>query len=462
MTMWQRVFDWLGRIPIDDPLEKRNAVFLQVLMLLMGCAVPLNWLYLKYTTGFALAPGLAIDRALSFVVAAVAWACFALLRRGRFRAAIQWFLLAEVGTQLVSYAATGLRMQMSDPTTSILIVVLGGMMLGRRTLWLMFALLLAMFAVGAVTDVLRTVEHGDHWLRAVNYTPSVVLRYFIIIVVIDRCLAALRESLDESISQGRALGQANARLRHEMGERERAQEQLIHAQKMEAVGRLAGGIAHDFNHVLSVVLGYAGQRQRLAEAGNGALLRAMEGIETAARRGAAICRKLLGFSRQDVAHPDVFDVGQALRELEPMLRQLFDASPVGIGLDLADECMPIRFDRGQFDLMVLNIAANARDAMPAGGCFDMRVEALPDGAVELILSDDGYGMTAQVRRRIFEPFYTTKPAESGTGLGLAIVHELVVQAGGNIIVESAPERGSTFRIRLPVAIAGEAMTGRAA
>src|SRR6185312_14071886 len=190
MTMWQRVFDWLGRIPIDDPLEKRNAVFLQVLLLLMGCAVPLNWLYLKYTTGFALAPGLAIDRALSFVVAAVAWACFALLRRGRFRAAIQWFLLAEVSTQLVSYAATGLRMQMSDPTTSILIVVLGGMMLGRRTLWLMFALLLAMFAVGAVTDVLRAIEHGDHWLRAVNYTPSVVLRYFIIIVVIDRCLAA--------------------------------------------------------------------------------------------------------------------------------------------------------------------------------------------------------------------------------------------------------------------------------
>ena len=149
--MWQRMFDWLGQVPIDDPLDRRNAVFLQVLLLLMGCAVPLNWLYLKLTTGFAQAPGLATDRALSMVVAAVAWSCFVLLRRGHFRAAIQWFLLAEVATQMVSYGATGLRMQMSDPTTSILIVVLGGMMLGRRTLWLMFALLLTMFAVGAVS-----------------------------------------------------------------------------------------------------------------------------------------------------------------------------------------------------------------------------------------------------------------------------------------------------------------------
>ncbi len=92
----------------------------------------------------------------------------------------------------------------------------------------------------------------------------------------------------------------------------------------------------------------------------------------------------------------------------------------------------------------------------------MRAALLPDGGVEIALSDDGYGMTTQVRRRIFEPFYTTKSAESGTGLGLAIVHELIGQAGGSIAVESAPERGSTFRIRLPLAIASDAMTGRAA
>ena len=252
------------------------------------------------------------------------------------------------------------------------------------------------------------------------------------------------------------------RLRHEMGERERAQAQLIHAQKVDAVGRLAGGIAHDFNHVLSVVLGYAGQRQRLAEAGNDALLRAMEGIETAARRGSVICRKLLGFSRQDVARPDMFDVAQALRELEPMLRQLFDASPVAIGFDLHDGCMPVRLDRGQFDLMVLNIAANARDAMPAGGRFDLRAAPQPDGGAEIALSDDGYGMTTQVSGRIFEPFYTTKSAENGTGLGLALVHDLVIKAGGSIAVDSVPERGSTFRIRFPAAIASSSMTGRAA
>jgi signal transduction histidine kinase len=452
----QHVFAWLGRVSAEDTVERRNAVFLQILMLLMGMAVPANWLYLKLTTGFSDAPGLAVDRALSMLVAAVAWLCFVLLRRGRFRAAIRCFLFAEVGTQLVAYAATGLRMQMSDPTTSILIVVLGGMMLGRRTLWLMFGLLLTMFAVGALTDVVRAVEHGAPWWKAISYTPSVVLRYFIIIVVIDRCLASLRESLDESIRRGLALSGANERLRHEMAERERAQAQLIHAHKMEAVGRLAGGVAHDFNHVLNLILGYAEQRERLAGAGTGRMMRAMEGIETAARRGAALCRKLLGFSRQDIARPDVFSVGPALQELKPMLVQLFDASPVQIEMDLAEGDASIRFDRGQFDLMVLNIAANARDAMPGGGRFSVRCTRR-GGSVEIVLSDDGYGMTAQELERIFEPFYTTKPVDHGTGLGLSIVHDVIEQSGGSIAVDSAPERGASFRIRLPAVIGGLAI-----
>lgn len=447
--MWRRGVDWLNQVEAADPVDRRNAPFFQVLMLMMGTLVVLNWAYLQFVVGLPRREGGLIDVAMSLVTAGVAWCSFVLVRRGRFRDAVKLFLGAQVISQLIAYAAVGLHGQLSDPTIPVLTVVLGGLMLGRRTLWLMFGLLMVIFSAGALTDAMRFAAADGDWLHGIRNIPHIVLRYLVIAVIVDRCVAALRESLDESVSHSRTLAVLNDQLLHEMGERERAQGQLIHAQKMEAVGRLAGGIAHDFNHVLSVVLGYAGQRERLASAGTGALLRGMEGIETAARRGAAICRKLLGFSRQDVVRLDVFDVGQALRELEPMLGQLFDASPVTVAMELAGADMSIRFDRGQFDLMVLNIAANARDAMPAGGHFDVRNVFLADGSVEIVFSDDGYGMTPQVSRRVFEPFYTTKPAESGTGLGLSMVHELVVQAGGGITVESEPERGSTFRIRLP-------------
>jgi signal transduction histidine kinase len=454
--MWRAGVEWLRRVETTDPVDRRNAPFFQLLMLMMGTLVVLNWAYLQFVVGLPRREGGMVDVAMSLVTAAVAWCSFALVRRGRFRLAVKLYLWAEVATQLIAYAAVGLRGQLSDPTIPVLMVVLGGLMLGRRTLWLMFGLLMAIFAAGALTDASRYAADGEPWVRGISSTPHIVLRYLVITVIIDRCVAALRESLDASVERGRTLARLNEQLRHEMAERERAQSQLIHAQKMEAVGRLAGGIAHDFNHVLSVVLGYAGQRERLAANGEGALLRAMEGIETAARRGAAICRKLLGFSREDVVNAELFDAGQALRELQPMLHQLFDASPIEIALEVDPAAMPIRFDRGQFDLMVLNIAANARDAMPGGGRFGIRAAALPDGGAEIVLSDDGHGMTAQVCRRIFEPFYTTKSAGNGTGLGLSIVHDLLQQAGGSIAVDSAPEQGTVFRIRLPAAMADDA------
>jgi signal transduction histidine kinase len=452
--MWRAVVEWLGRVRTDDPVDRRNAPFFQVLMAMMGTLVVLNWAYLQFVVGLPKRVGGLVDVAMSLVTAGVAWCAFALVRYGRFRAAVKLFLWAEVITQTIAYAAVGLHGQLSDPTIPVLMVVLGGLMLGRRTLWLMFALLMIVFAAGAATDALRYAAGGDAWVRGISSTPHIVLRYLVITVIIDRCVAALRESLEASVERSLTLGRLNQQLRHEMAERERAQGQLIHAQKMEAVGRLAGGIAHDFNHVLSVVLGYAGQRARLAAEGEGALLRAMEGIETAARRGGAICRKLLGFSRGDQAASEVFDAGEAMRELRPMLDQLFDGLPIEVILELSPVATPVRFDRGQFDLVLLNLAANARDAMPAGGRFRMHANAAR-GSVDIVISDDGHGMTPQVCARIFEPFFTTKATGLGTGLGLSIVRDLLVQAGGSIVAESAPERGATFRIRLPMAVAGE-------
>lgn len=458
-VMWRRAAVWLNQISVGDPVDRRNAPFFQVLMVLMGTLVVLNWAYLQFVVGMPQRRGGMTDVAMSLVTAVAAWCAFFLVRHGRFRDGVRLFLGAEVISQLIAYAATGLHAQLSDPTIPVLLVVLGGLMLGRRTLWWMFALLMVIFATGAVTDALHRAATGEDWLRGISGLPHILLRYLVFAVIIDRCVAALRHSLDESISRGHALTRANRRLRHEMAERERVHEQLVHAQKMEAVGRLAGGAAHDFNHVLSIILGYAGQRRRLAAEGGEAWMKALKGIETAARRGAAICRKLLNFSRQDVSRTDIFDAGAALRELRPMLVQMFD-EPVRVDVCVDENAgaLPICFDRGQFELIILNIAANARDALPDGGHFRVHVSRrASDDSVGITLRDDGTGMTPQVAERIFEPFFTTKAVDNGTGLGLAVVCDLLNKVHGGIRVESSPGGGSCFHIRMPLATEAESV-----
>jgi signal transduction histidine kinase len=263
-------------------------------------------------------------------------------------------------------------------------------------------------------------------------------------------VTALRETLAESESRGRDL-------QREMAERERAQAQLIHAQKLEATGRLASGIAHDFGNLLDVILGFARQRHDAgdlpdARQSRDALADSLEGVETAARRGTAITRKLLGFSRADLLKPQTFDLRDAVADLQPMLRQLFPPS-VRLSLETGDTPLPVYIDRSELEMMLLNVAANARDALPDGGRFDVRVRDAGDMA-GVSLSDSGHGMDAQVLRQIFEPFFSTKNAAEGTGLGLSVIQDLVRAVGGDIHVDSAIGRGTTFVIRLPRA--GEA------
>jgi len=191
------------------------------------------------------------------------------------------------------------------------------------------------------------------------------------------------------------------------------------------------------------------------------LLDALEGIELAALRALAISRKLLNFSRQDTSHTQVFDAAVALTELEPMLRQLL-GHYVQLDIVLRAHDMPIRLDRGQFELMVLNIAANARDAMPDGGRFSLILEHdlgrdperdSAEPTLLLSLVDSGMGMSPEVQAKVFEPFYTTKPFGRGTGLGLAVVASMIDAAGGAIDVTSEPGKGTRFMIRVPLYIA---------
>lgn len=247
-------------------------------------------------------------------------------------------------------------------------------------------------------------------------------------------------------------------------ERKQLEARLRQAQKMEAVGRFAGGIAHDFNNTLSAITAYAqilfddlpATDERRADAAE---------ILKAASRAAGLTRQLLTFSRNKVVDYESLDVCAVVEEFGALLRPLLPAS-IELVTHVAHESVIVHADRTQLEQVLMNLALNARDAMPAGGKLridvaqrtahdagDQRDEAAtcPSGFAVLTVSDTGTGIPAEVRARLFEPFFTTKGETHGTGLGLATVYAIVRQAGGTVTVDSRPGDGSRFTVTLPVA-----------
>jgi PAS domain S-box-containing protein len=231
----------------------------------------------------------------------------------------------------------------------------------------------------------------------------------------------------------------------DLTERLRLEEQLRQAQKMEAIGRLAGGIAHDFNNLLTVIGGYS---ELLGVKENVAGQDMAQQIQRAVERGAALTRQLLAFSRQQPITPQVLDLNSVVRAAEQMLRRLIGAD-VELVTELAAGLPPIRADVNQLEQVLLNLAVNARDALPDGGRLTIRTTPAPDGDVLLEVQDTGVGMDEVTRSRLFEPFFTTKPPGKGTGLGLATVYAIVQRCQGRIDVQSAPGHGATFHLHFP-------------
>ncbi|MEL1266150.1 sensor histidine kinase [Pseudoxanthomonas putridarboris] len=452
--MGNTIRHWLTQVPVNDPVDHRNAPFVQLLMMFIGTFVPLNKVLFLYATlsRHATPPAwLAVDLTTDALIVAAAWTGVWLIRQGRFRQGVTLFLGVLLLCLGAAYASAGMDNLGLDPIP-LLLLAIAGLVMGRRALWITLAVLLSILAACLLLDVLRATQRdGAAPAAMAGKLVSMTIVYLLVAILLDRTVAALRASLEESNARGRELELANERLRHEIVQRERAREQLIHAQKVEATGRLASGVAHDFDNILSVVLGHAARRERIADRGPQALLDALEDVELAARRALAINRKLLNLSRQEVSRPEVFDALQALRDMLPMLRQLF-AADIRVRLEGDAGPLPILLDRGRFELMLLNIAANARDAMPDGGDFRILAQRAADAQhLELALSDSGVGMPEAVRERIFDAFFTTKPSGSGTGLGLSMVRDMVIEAGGGIHAESVPGQGSTLRIVLPLA-----------
>jgi signal transduction histidine kinase/CheY-like chemotaxis protein len=243
------------------------------------------------------------------------------------------------------------------------------------------------------------------------------------------------------------------------------EEQLLHAQKMEAVGRLAGGIAHDFNNLLMVI---TAQTELLLEDLDGASQQRVENILEVARRAAELTGQLLAFSRKQTTQPIVTSMNRLLNGVSEMLRRLVGEN-IEVQVALCDGPWPVKTDRSQFEQVIMNLAVNARDAMPDGGVLMLetanceigeRVQSnrpiMPSGKYAVLtVADTGTGISAETQEHIFEPFFSTKVHGKGTGLGLAMVYGIVKDNNGFIWVESEPGAGACFKIYLPKADAGE-------
>lgn len=248
----------------------------------------------------------------------------------------------------------------------------------------------------------------------------------------------------------------------DMTEHNRLEEQLRQAQKMEAIGRLAGGVAHDFNNLLTVIKGYTGLLLQSLDT-QYSLRKDVEQIEKAAERAASLTRQLLAFSRKQVLQTEILDLNSIVTNMDKLLRRL-----IGEDIDLITILDPflerVQADPGQIEQVIMNLAVNARDAMPNGGKLTIETTNIeldkeyvrqhigvkPSLYAMLAISDTGSGMDPETQSHLFEPFFTTKEQGKGTGLGLATVHGIINQSGGHIWVYSEPEQGTTFKVYLPV------------
>jgi PAS domain S-box-containing protein len=250
-------------------------------------------------------------------------------------------------------------------------------------------------------------------------------------------------------------------LRESLNELETTQEQLLQAQKMEAIGKLAGGIAHDFNNLLTAIKGFTElllRRSSSDDPEQGDLM----GIKSAAEQAARLTRQLLAFSRRQVLRPRIINLNEIIDRMHELLQRLI-GEDIELVVELQEDLHLVRADPGQIEQIILNLAVNARDAMVNGGTLSLQTENAVVGKAKsksasvlsggvyavLIVRDTGSGMDRETRRRLFEPFFTTKDMGKGTGFGLATVYGIVRQSGGTIFVDSEPGKGTTFTIYLP-------------
>ena len=273
----------------------------------------------------------------------------------------------------------------------------------------------------------------------------------LVVSVLGIAQAAMRRANRELEDRADALADANAELKVQVGERGKAEEQLRQAHKMQALGQLTGGIAHDFNNLLTVIQGSADMLRRPGIAED-KRMRFAEAVVQASGKAAALTGQLLAFARRQPLQPEVIDVNALIREMTDLLDRTL-GERIEVVTALVPGACTVEADRAQLESALLNIAVNARDAMPEGGQLEIGTAAVEDPEqgemIALSVRDSGSGMDEDTVGRAFEPFFTTKLTGKGTGLGLSQVYGFASQSGGDVRIDSAPGRGTTVTLLLP-------------
>jgi signal transduction histidine kinase/CheY-like chemotaxis protein len=304
-----------------------------------------------------------------------------------------------------------------------------------------------------IGTVVYEVEREAVSRRLTRYVVlgSMAVLAALVIITLGMAQAALKRANEELSERAEALAQSNELLAEQIEERAKAEEQLRQSQKMQALGQLTGGIAHDFNNLLTVIQGSADilSRDDLADDRRKRFARA---IVQAAENAAVLTSQLLAFARRQPLKPELVDLSELVGSMTELLdRTMGERIRIETRLDRAT--CPVTVDRNQLQSAILNIASNARDAMPGGGTLTIAVSSVPaeDGPAmaSIAITDTGAGMEPETTTRIFEPFFTTKKTGKGTGLGLSQVYGFATQSGGDVVVDSATGRGTTLTLLLP-------------
>jgi signal transduction histidine kinase len=427
-AVWRPAFDWLRRIPLDAPHDKRNALMLETVLFVAGAAA-LSMAVVSHVASGGSGSG---DSAGALAICVYTWSCVLLSRRGFFRLAASLTVVGGMSLICLSYANYGLQAQSGLQMTHLMPLLFAGLLLGRAAVWWTALSNALALALGAWVDM----SHATNAATASAVLPNLSLsamNFLILAVILDRLILSSQQAIRHS-----------EELEVEIEQKEAAFARLLQTQRMEAVGRLSAGVAHDFNNILSVILGLATSRRR-----EGPVETTLANIGQAARRGAVITRRLLSFSRIQIHQVSRFDLASAIDEawtlVLPMLGRGIEAR-----LDVPHPGPMISVDRDELELSLLYIVGNACDAMPEGGRFDLSVGS-SDGHALISIEDTGIGMEPEVLARMFEPFFTTKSKGKGTGIGMAIVNRFIADSGGTLEVDSAPGEGTRIRIRLPLA-----------
>jgi signal transduction histidine kinase len=422
-----------------DPVERRSVVTVQLF-----CLTLLTVLVINLTGAIVRARG-ASEQVLreapaTMVSIAAVVVTVVLIRRRRVQAGYAVLCASMVAVLGTSLVLRGFAYHLHFlPRVFAVVLALPALLLGRRALWISLAVLVVGAVIGGLADqgVPWPVAPASPESSPLGLLGSTLVTMVLFAIVMDRFGAALAVALRASIARQHEL-EAEAALRRE------AQTLLVQTRKMEALGRLSAGVAHDFNNILTSILGCTALCRQALPAG--APERAdLDEIEEASRRGAELTRRLLAFAREQPTAPRLIQVETVTRSMLPMLRRLV-GDQVEIELRMPPTPGVVHMDPTQLEQVLVNLAVNARDAMPSGGTLTIDT-TVTDDVVGLEVRDSGVGMDEATRLRAFEPFFTTKA--SGTGLGLATCYGIVRQAGGEITVDSAPGAGTTLRLRLP-------------